>query len=275
MKHILVPTDFSDNAWTAVKYAMFLFEKVRCEIHLLHVDSSRHSSVNSSMGAALDRSAQDSEELMEALSDRIEREPLNVKHRFHNHISHNQFVDAIRAAVQEYHVEYNVMGTKGASGFKEMTIGSHAGDVITKVKCPVLVVPEKAGNVRPNEIAFPTDFNINYKKKVLDTLIDILQISHASLKVVHVGQTEADLSAHQRQNKEFLETYLGSDTDFDYHFLSSDDLELALQHFVESRDIPMIAMIAKNLNFFQRLLFRPVVKTIGYHTHVPFLVLHE
>jgi hypothetical protein len=34
-------------------------------------------------------------------------------------------------------------------------------------------------------------------------------------------------------------------------------------------------MIAKNLNFFQRILFKPTVEEISYHTKVPFLVLHE
>jgi hypothetical protein len=37
----------------------------------------------------------------------------------------------------------------------------------------------------------------------------------------------------------------------------------------------MIAMVAKNLNLFQRTLFQPIVAKISYHTKVPFLVLHE
>jgi len=37
----------------------------------------------------------------------------------------------------------------------------------------------------------------------------------------------------------------------------------------------MIIMIAKNLNLFQRILFRPTVEEISYHTDIPFLVLHE
>jgi len=34
-------------------------------------------------------------------------------------------------------------------------------------------------------------------------------------------------------------------------------------------------MVAKNLNFLERILFKPKVEKISYHTTVPFLVLHE
>lgn len=36
MKRILLPTDFSDNAFNALSYAMQLFEKEKCEFTLLH-----------------------------------------------------------------------------------------------------------------------------------------------------------------------------------------------------------------------------------------------
>ena len=74
--------------------------------------------------------------------------------------------------------------------------------------------------------------------------------------------------------KEFLDNYL-VDIDHSFHTLSGNQLEAAVQAFTESRDIDMIAMVAKNLNFFERILFRPDVEKISYYVKVPFLVLHE
>ena len=34
-------------------------------------------------------------------------------------------------------------------------------------------------------------------------------------------------------------------------------------------------MVAKNLNYFQQILFHSKVEEISYHTDVPFLVLHK
>ena len=36
MKNILIPTDFSENAWNAIEYALALFEKEECNINLLN-----------------------------------------------------------------------------------------------------------------------------------------------------------------------------------------------------------------------------------------------
>jgi hypothetical protein len=57
--------------------------------------------------------------------------------------------------------------------------------------------------------------------------------------------------------------------------LTNKKVEDAVQHFVESRHVDLIAMVAKNLNYFQQILFHTKVEEISYHTDIPFLVLHE
>ena len=37
MKNILIPTDFSENSWNAVKYALEFFKDTECDFYLLHV----------------------------------------------------------------------------------------------------------------------------------------------------------------------------------------------------------------------------------------------
>ncbi|WP_299528057.1 universal stress protein, partial [uncultured Lutibacter sp.] len=37
MKNILLPTDFSENSWNAIKYALELYKKTACNFYLLHV----------------------------------------------------------------------------------------------------------------------------------------------------------------------------------------------------------------------------------------------
>ena len=36
MKNILIPTDFSKNAWNAISYAMQFLENEKCKIYFLH-----------------------------------------------------------------------------------------------------------------------------------------------------------------------------------------------------------------------------------------------
>ena len=37
MKKILLPTDFSENSWNAIEYALRFFSKSSCNFYLLHV----------------------------------------------------------------------------------------------------------------------------------------------------------------------------------------------------------------------------------------------
>ncbi|MBL0682046.1 universal stress protein [Aquimarina mytili] len=279
MKNILIPTDFSENSWNAILYALSFFKKMRCNFYVLHV-----SPYNEMIGRApfhetkdtiLENITHTDHEHMQLLLKKIQKLPLNPKHRFFTLNEYVFFIDAIRKQVEDKEIDFIVMGTKGASGLKEKTIGSNTGDVITKVKCPVLVIPEKAKYTKPKEIAFPTDYNLLYKSRILNTITSVLSINSAALRILHIAKKEQELTDLQKKNKSFLDDYLEDDIEHSFHFLSNPNIEEAVQCFVESRNIDMITMIAKNLNFFQRILFHPIVEKISYHTDVPFLVLHE
>ena len=278
MKNILIPTDFSENSWNAIIYALSFFKRMKCNFYLLHVSPFEEmiggNSFYVSKETIAEKNAYSDVEQMQLLLKKIEKLPLNTKHRFFIINEYIFFVDAIRKQILEKNIDFIVMGTKGASGLKEKTIGSNTGDVITKVKCPVLVIPEKAAYTKPKEIAFPTDYNMYYKSRVLHTIIETLTLNDAALRVLHIAKKEKELTDLQKKNKDFLDDSLDT-IEHSFHFLSNPNIEEAVQCFVESRDIDMITMVAKNLNFFQRILFHPTVEKISYHIHIPFLVLHE
>ena len=166
------------------------------------------------------------------------------------------------------------MGTKGASGLTEVIVGSNTGDLITKVKHPVLIVPEKASYTVPKEIAFPTDYNIFYQPKILNSITELAKMYNATVRILHIAKKDEILTSSQIENKEFLNNFF-MDEKHSFHRLTNKKIEEGVQCFVESRDIDMIVMVAKNLNLFQRILFKPTVEEISYHIEIPFLVLHE
>jgi len=198
----------------------------------------------------------------------------NKKHRFYTLADYNFFIESIRKHVDEKNIDCIVMGTKGASGLKKIIVGSNTGDVITKVKCTTLAVPESAQFGKLEEIAFPTDFSLNYDIRILQPLTDIIENYNAALRILHISKKKTDLNIEQNKNSELLEDYFNH-LNHSFHYLTNNKVEDAIQCFVESRDINMICMVAKNLNYFQQILFHSKVKEISYYTEIPFLVLHE
>ncbi|MEW4922644.1 universal stress protein [Algibacter sp. 2305UL17-15] len=280
MKNILLPTDFSKNSWNAIKYAISFFEKETCNFYVLHVNRLSKVLVNDSpyitaQDVLEDANAQPGKKQLRNILKRISKDfTTNKKHRFYTLLDYNFFVESVRKHVEEKKVDYVVMGTKGASGLKKIIVGSNTGDVITKVKCTTLVVPEDAQFINPKEIAFPTDFLLTYDIQILDPLSEILEKHHSTLRILHISKKKADLNGDQKNSKELLEDYF-SHLPHSFHYLTNKKVEDAIQCFVESRNINMICMVAKNLNYFQQILFHSKVETISYHTEIPFLVLHE
>ncbi|MGB3149422.1 MAG: universal stress protein [Maribacter sp.] len=279
MKNILIPTDFSENAWNALTYGLALFKKTKCTFYIVNVHPvAAYSGGEATMFVApeiLEESIlSENKEKMRELLYEVERLPVNTKHMFHTEVLYGFLTDHIKQEVKDKNIDLIVMGTKGASGLKAISMGSNTGNIITKVPCAVLAVPEDTTYSRPKEIGFPTDYILGYDVKVMENIKELVVLHKSSLRILYVSTKEAKLTVPQNKNREFLKDYF-VDTECSFHTLTGKKLDVAVQHFVESRDLDMIVMVAKNLNFLERILFRPTVEKISYHTTVPFLVLHE
>ncbi|MCL5128785.1 MULTISPECIES: universal stress protein [unclassified Algibacter] len=279
MKNILIPTDFSENAWNAIEYALRFFSKSACNFYILHVDTSDdsrfHEKVPAVGGTKVSSIVKSpSKKLLQQTIKRIIKSPyLNSNHRFYPVMDNNYIINSIRKQVAEKKIDFIVMGTRGESGLNNLAVGRNTGNVITKVKCTTLVVPENAKYVNMKEIAFPTDFSFFYHAETLQPMADIVEGNHAAVRALHINKNKADLNEDQKKNKEFLDDYFNNQ-EHSFHFLTNNDIEDAVQGFVENKQIDLIAMLAKNLNYFQKILFNPTTPKISYYTDVPFLVLH-
>ncbi|OSY89280.1 universal stress protein [Tenacibaculum holothuriorum] len=278
MKNILVPTDFSENAFNALQYAIDFYTNEACNFYVLHVKPVINISGDSTYLLSTQNIEQNYTEAvklqLEQLIKKVNELPTKkAHHQFFSLVDYNHLIDSINHHINEKSIDLVVMGTKGASGLKEVIIGSNTGDVIKKVHCTTLVVPENARFTPIKEVAFPTDFSMFYSIETLLPLLNLIYKTKASLRVLHISKKEVDLDDSQKDNKSLLEDFF-AESDLNFHYLTNSKVEDAVQCFVESRDINMIAMVAKNLNYFQQILFHTKVEKISYHTNVPFLVLH-
>lgn len=278
MQAILLPTDFSENSWNAIDYALKFYQDVSCNFYLLHVNIyqpiSQEYLSSKQVHDVQQISTQSIRKRLLNKINTIETEFANDKHHFFAIADDGFFIESVRKHVEEKRIDLIVMGTKGATGIKKLIIGSNTGAVITKVKCTTLIVPENATYLPLKEIVFPTDFSLFYGVKTLEPLFELLEQFHSTLRILHMGHDEKHLNPEQLKNKEFLDDYLNH-RNHSFHFLTNKRIEESVQCFVESRNINLIAMVAKNLNYFQQILFHTKVQHMSYHTDLPFLVMHE
>ena len=187
------------------------------------------------------------------------------------------FVDMVRKSIAENNIDLLVMGTKGADGLKESVIGSNTGDVIHKVHCDIMIVPENAVFRPVHEVVFPTEFNDFYTHHILESISDLLAEDQTNLRVMHVKVNNGRLNQNQEFNRAYLEDYLEevAGNAHSFHTITNTKVSKAIEVFVDQMGIDLVVMVAKNLNFLQQLFFDSSIKKLSFHTEVPMLVLHD
>lgn len=278
-KKILLPTDFSRNAWNAIVYATMLYRDHECDFYLLNVFTTRGYSIDSIMvpepgEVNYDKAKAESENGLGKAIEGLTFQDENPKHHFHAVSQYNSLLEAINDIIAKKDIEMIVMGTKGATGAKEVLYGSNAVNVMKKVReCPVLVFPESANMGALVEIVFPTSYKTNYKRRELKHLVEIAKSFGSSIRVLHIIEDD-HLSDDQTSNRKLLEEYFEG-LEYSFHTLSNIPLQTGINCFVESRGSDMIALLDRKQGFFSNILSRPLIKGIGYHSKVPVLVMHN
>lgn len=279
-RKILLPTDFSENALQAIKYALELYKDQECVFYLLNVfyitPTNLESLIGMEPGSELYESTKKNSErqLHKVLNEIAFQDNGNSKHSFQAISVFNEPFQAIKALVAEKDIEMIVMGTRGQTNAKSKIYGSTAIDVMEKIRnCPVIVVPQVAKCVLPKEIVFPTNYKTSIKKRELKHLIDIAKSCDASIKVLHVSE-DGKLNALQTNNKKLLDEYF-EDVNHSFHLLSQLSVSAAINCFVESRESDMVAFINSKHSFFASIFNQPLVKGITYDSKVPILVMHD
>lgn len=277
MKNILLPTDFSDNSWNAIKYAIALFKHDDCTFHLLNTYTPVIYQVEYVLGypaqfglgdAIRETSLKNLDHFLSKISEEFGENP---KHKFETVSRFNTLILGVKEYIEKQPIDLIVMGTKGATGAKEVLFGSNTVHVFKDIKCPVLAIPSTFNFEAPHEILFPTDLEVNYKKVPLNILQDIATSQHSRINAVHVS-TGYELNDDQNKNEAILESMF-KNTAYLFHHIKSMNIIDAINEFQVKHKINLLVMINNKHSFFENLFFKNTVNQIGFHLNVPFLVI--
>ncbi|WP_299431278.1 universal stress protein [uncultured Aquimarina sp.] len=276
MKRILLPTDFSDNAFNAIRYALQFFKNEECTFYLLHTFTPVSYNVgylieNPMPYGMEDIAMMNSKRDIERTEAKIKEEFNNPKHSFERISAFNMLINEIKDTVDRYNIDLIVMGTKGATGAKEIFIGTHTMYTIKKVKCPVLAIPSDFEYEKPKEILFPTDYHLSTTNKYLPLIKDICNQHTARLHMLN-AYYGIPLDQNQKETKDFIDTYFEKNAHV-FHIADGMDVIEAVEDFQKMNIINLLVMVHNKHSFFENLLFKPVINQIAYHTNIPFLVI--
>ncbi|HZW76840.1 MAG TPA: universal stress protein [Flavobacteriaceae bacterium] len=278
MKRILVPTDFSGNAYSALLYACKLYSKENVHFAILHSFEAELSQLTSRVDVGR------SDEMLKTLTDNAEQDgqrlldQLNVDKGPSNHTyeviaTPQPLLKIINEMISEDVVDLVVVGSKGRTGAEGVLIGSTAINVTEGIEgCPLLIVPNDVHFVIPRKIAFASDFNDFYPISTIKAITRLVRHFGSEIYLAHVG-SENELEAHQRENMEKYENDL-SEYEHYFRFLErKGNISGTLHDFADDESIDLFSLVYHKHAFLKKIFREPVVNRVGRHTNIPTLVI--
>ncbi len=276
MKKILLPTDFSDNAYNAIKFTVQLFKNEKCTFYLLNTYTpvlyDAEYVLYSPSSLSLDEIyRKNSIKGLAKVEKKIKKAFPDPLHSWELISSFNMLNDELKELVKEKKIDLVVMGTQGATGAEMVLFGTHTVHAIKKGVCPVLAIPSGYKFKPLKNILFPTDYFLNLSDQHLKFLKALGQKQGSKLHILNVF-FGVPLEAEQEKNKLFLAEYF-KNIPHTFYSIEKGSVPKAIDDFQENNPVDLLVMVNNKHSFFENILFRPVVNEIGFHVKIPFLVI--
>ncbi|MBT8297311.1 MAG: universal stress protein [Maribacter sp.] len=280
MQNILVPTDFSNDAYNALYFASTLFKSKACNFYLMNVYnestpliSRSIDKVNGEVKGLLEQLKDESNEELNHTFHRINLDNKCPKHNYKLISKKMDLIEAISQAIDDYKIDLVVMGNKGKTSALGVFMGSSTTKTMASVKkCPILAIPMNAEFRVPYEIAFATSYKRYYDAEVLDPLRYMANCCGSAIRIVHINEEE-HLDKVQESNLKTLRAYLDPIENSVHWMPNFTSKTTAIQVFLEELGIGMLTMVNYEYSFLEKLLHEPVIKKLAFNIDIPFLVI--
>jgi len=278
MRKIVVPTDFSDNAMNALRYAVELFKYEHSEFFIVHAYADEVYDHDTSISRDTfeklkETTLKNSDAALEKIFSIIQEISPNPRHTYITLSKFGSLTDEVNDVVDKENVDILVMGTKGKTDDRELTFGSNTLQVLKYVKCPVLAIPNNCKYSTPKNILFPTNYLLPFKRRELKLLSTLTKSFRSALHFLHVSSYEK-LSIRQEDNRDFLKKEL-PDVELIFHQKDVEDLTIAIHQFIKENAIDLLVMVNSRHSYLESILYQSAIDTIGLQIKIPFLAMQN
>ncbi len=255
---IMVPTDFTSVADTAIQHAINISKTMGGEIVLLHVIDKEGKT-------------KESQNTLDKIAEKINKEH-NVP-TVGKVITGNIFEDIGKAAEYEG-VRLIIMGTHGRKGIQHL-VGSYAMKVITSSEIPFIVVQDKVVPKSYKNIVFPIDFNAETKLKIAVTAS---MASQLGAKIHIFGEFDDDPFNKQQidNNIAYAKKFFNEhNVPFTVKVAEEDgNYVKQILHYAVSIDADMLAILNLNYRSISHFLKNKEEELISNEAQIPVLMVN-
>ncbi len=272
INNILIPMDFSKCSKNALKVAIQLAEKWKCQLRIMH--STFLPSATVGVGDAMVQPVANPYENYDDPFGEIETEfPALRNLSYSTKEYHSVVTDAIWTEIEGNNIDLVVMGTKGSHDILEKLIGGITTTVIDFAKAPVLVIPENVSSFDALRIGIAADFHLiepssfNLVKKVADSF-------GSEVQVFNIGKEYERMDFKHSKSKTLLESFFG-DHQLSYHQVVDEKATHGIFEYIDKHKIDLLVMFPRHHKFLERLFKASETKRVALKIKIPMLAVHQ
>lgn len=276
IKHIIVPTDFSDTAHNAVHAALLLASKLGANITLVHFYHVTMPLDEVGQPLFVPEEKDFEEQRLEA-----EENMTKIKHQANQRFPHVKLwtkvqmgyvADQMAKCCEEEHADLVVCGTNGTDKLGELLWGTNTTFIANHVNIPVLAVPQKASFTKLNNIVFASNFQFE-DVKIITGLASNMHHFHPLIQVVHMSESTPD-------DKEVFELFEDATEKrahyphITFHHLKGKPSFELMENYLHKQNADLLVLTTKGKNIFERIVSGSFSREMLCHSRVPMLVYH-
>ncbi|MDI9867959.1 universal stress protein [Flectobacillus roseus] len=269
MKKILVPTDFSELSLAALDVAAMFARATSAEIVLYHKDFIILPNIDFIEAPISTYDVETNEAIHNQTQKQLETIIQSPKYDGISIVIYNtdDYEELGEAISERTDIDLIVMGSEGASGWKEFLEGSNSESVVRHANCPVLVIKEPISTFYPRKVMFAVDFETPFDDKLIKTL------SHEIEQTYVVYVNTSDGFEDSRTINEKMAAFEKEHNLTDHEFVIYNDYSASngVIHAAEDLQADLIVMSTKARSGLSHFLFGSVTETVINHSSIPVL----
>ena len=275
MKRIVVPTDFSASATSAMNYAVEMAKEIGAAVHLYHVYQVPVAVSDVPVViVSVEELKKNAEEQLEYLKKGLEHITSDKPVMVTTEATMGNTVDELEELCKRMHPFMVVMGSRGSTGMERILFGSTTLTAIKHLTCPVIVVPPGSNYKGIKKVGFACDF-----RKVIETtpthyIEELVRLFGASLHVLNVDYENKHFKPETPEESLYLHTLL-KDLNPQYHFIEEKDIEDGINKFAEENNLDLVITIPKKHKLLDGLFRKSSTRQLVFESHIPVLCIHE
>lgn len=272
MRTFLIPTDFSAAANNAVEYAAKFAQKADAKIVLANIQlPDPHETVIEQGNLSY---IQNAHEILEDMSSSI-RDTFSISCTFLTEEANETFQKAIAKLSSEK--DLIIMGTNGADDLYQYFFGTNTYQVVKKVKCPVLVIPEGSNYKAVKKIVFAWDYS-PYSKAALLQICHLLGIFDPEITLLHISRANSTVSNEVFDAiKEEIGSCSSENMNIRYDRIFCEDTEHFTDKMIDymsDNNADLLVVAHYERGFIPRMFHGNILRKLTDTVNYPLLVLH-